>query len=572
MRSSADANIQPRLDSRRTREVSSSLPLNTSATNYRPGFGRWIPGTTAPAFSESALAALLQTIRERIWILRENDHGPLGVAVGGSLETAESSKGADCVGVLPPLYPEWLGSRAFLEAHRVRFAYIAGEMATGIASPAMVIAMARAGMLGFYGAAGQSLTEIERCIHEIEHALGTTDTAPAWGANLIHSPNEPALERATVELFLKCRVKRVSASAFMNLTPNVVRYACTGLRRDPSAKGGVRREFSVFAKVSRPEVASPFMRPAPKAMLDELVRQGQLTRESADLALELPVATDITVEADSGGHTDNRPLTALLPVMLALRDSIAIEHPHRSPIRIGAAGGLGTPSAVAAAFALGADYVLTGSINQSAVEAGTSSEVKRLLAQTGLADVMMAPAADMFELGVKVQVLKRGTMFPVRAGKLHEVFKSYPGIEAIPAAVRGSLEKEIFRKGLDEVWTSTREYWLKRDPAEVAQAETDPKHRMALCFRAYLGGSSRWARSGDPDRRLDYQIWCGPGMGAFNTWVAGSFLEKLENRSVVQIARNLLEGAAAVTRAQQARSYGVDVPAKAFDFRPRPLE
>ena len=40
---------------------------------------------------------------------------------------------------------------------------------------------------------------------------------------------------------------------------------------------------------------------------------------------------------------------------------------------------------------------------------------------------------------------------------------------------------------------------------------------------------------------------------------------------MVQIARNLLEGAAVITRAQQLRSYGVAVPSSAFDYRPRPL-
>ena len=40
-----------------------------------------------------------------------------------------------------------------------------------------------------------------------------------------------------------------------------------------------------------------------------------------------------------------------------------------------------------------------------------------MLAKAGLADVVMAPAADMFELGVEVQVLKRGSMFGVRAKK-----------------------------------------------------------------------------------------------------------------------------------------------------------
>ena len=94
---------------------------------------------------------------------------------------------------------------------------------------------------------------------------------------------------------------------------------------------------------------------------------------------------------------------------------------------------------------------------------------------------------------------------------------------------------------------------------------------MALVFRWYLGQSSRWAIQGLPERRLDYQIWCGPAMGAFNAWVQGSFLEPIAQRTVVQIALNLLEGAAAITRAQQLRSYGVPVAAEAFDFRPRPL-
>ena len=91
---------------------------------------------------------------------------------------------------------------------------------------------------------------------------------------------------------------------------------------------------------------------------------------------------------------------------------------------------------------------------------------------------------------------------------------------------------------------------------------------MALVFRSYLGHSSRWAIAGEPERRTDYQIWCGPAMGAFNAWVRGSFLEDPTRRTVVQVARNLLEGAAAVTRAQQLRACGLPVPLGAFDFRP----
>jgi PfaD family protein len=188
-----------------------------------------------------------------------------------------------------------------------------------------------------------------------------------------------------------------------------------------------------------------------------------------------------------------------------------------------------------------------------------------------MADVMMAPAADMFELGVKVQVLRRGTLFGPRAARLYEVYSAYESIEAIPPAERAQLEAQLFRMPLADVWADTRRFFAKRDPREIEKGEADPKHKLALVCRWYLGRASRWAIDGEATRKLDYQIWCGPAMGAFNAWAAGSFLASPEQRSVVQIARNLLEGAAVLTRAHQLRTYGVPVPAAAFEFKPRRL-
>jgi PfaD family protein len=194
-----------------------------------------------------------------------------------------------------------------------------------------------------------------------------------------------------------------------------------------------------------------------------------------------------------------------------------------------------------------------------------------MLAQAGLADVMMAPCADMFELGVRVQVLRRGTMYGVRAQRLYDLYRSYDSLEALPAEVRQRLEAEILGATCDEVWSEVRRFFEERDRRELERAEREPKHRMALVFRWYLGMASKWPVEGDSRRRLDYQIWCGPAMGAFNDWVAGSFLQAPANRGVVQIALNLLEGAAVVTRAQQLRAAGLAVPAAAFGFTPRPL-
>jgi PfaD family protein len=509
-------------------------------------------------------------------VLRDPDSGAIGVGMDGVLcpidrdlkSLPQGSRGASwrLIGLLPPLYPEWLGNRGFAEVHGTRFAYIGGAMANGIASTRMVIELARAGCLGFFGAAGLSLARIETAIDELQAALDPAGLP--WGVNLIHSPAEPAHEEAVAEMLIGRGVRCVEASAYLRLTAAVVRYACTGLTR--AADGSVLRRHRVIAKVSRSEVARQFLNPAPAALLAKLVERGQLTPLEAELAAGVPLAEDLTCESDSGGHTDNRPLAVLIPEIAGLRSRIAHERGYANPIRIGAAGGLGTPAAVAAAFALGADYVQTGSVNQACVESGLSAVARAQLAQADMADVAMAPAADMFEMGVDVQVLRRGTLFAPRARKLYELYRANPSLESIPAEDREKVEG-MLRASFDEAWASTRTFWMGRDPKQVERAERDPKHRMALVFRGYLGLASRWAIDGIAERSSDYQIWCGPAMGAFNSWARGSFLEDPAQRTVVQVALNLLEGAAVVTRAQQLRSYGAPVPAQAFDYRPRTL-
>ncbi|NUN52812.1 MAG: hypothetical protein HUU06_08505 [Planctomycetaceae bacterium] len=262
----------------------------------------------------------------------------------------------------------------------------------------------------------------------------------------------------------------------------------------------------------------------------------------------------------NGAPDDRRVEVALLPTMLALRDRMQERHAYATPPRVGAAGGIATPAAAAAAFSMGAGWILCGSVNQACVESGSSDAVREMLAAAEQADVAMAPAADMFEMGVKVQVLKRGTMFPMRAQRLHDLWRAHGSLESLPAAERESLERTVFRAPLEEVWRGTREWFLARDPSQVERAEREPAHRMALVFRWYLGMSSRWANAGEPTRRLDYQVWCGPAMGAFNEWTKGTFLAEPRNRRVAVVAANLVRGAAVLLRAGMLRAQGIDLP------------
>ncbi len=523
------------------------------------------PNDSSVLFSSASIARAAERIREPLSIVYDGEQRRVGIAFDNAA-TGERAK-YSTLASLPAIYPEWLGDRGFCETHSLRFPYVAGEMANGIATTSLVVAMANANMLGFFGAAGLSRERVEAAVDELSRTLGRDRS---WGVNLIHSPNEADLENHVAAMLVSRGVGHVCASAFMALTPAVVHCAVAGLSQLPD--GRIVRKNHVFAKISRSEVARQFMSPAPSEMLGALLQKGAITPDEARLAAYVPVAEDITAEADSGGHTDNRPLGVLLPTILQLRDEITQQQGYSRQIRVGAAGGLGTPASIASAFALGAAYVVTGTVNQGAIEAGLSEAGKRMLALADVADVMMAPAADMFELGVNVQVLKRGTMFGVRAAKLYDIYTRCASIEAIPEADRTRLERDVFRMSLTDVWVETERFWDRRDVGEADRARRDPRHRMALCFRWYLGKASRWAIDGDPTRQTDYQIWCGPAMGAFNAWVKGSFLEDPAERGAEQIARNLLEGAAVVTRAQQLRTYGVAVPASAFQFRPRRLQ
>ena len=55
----------------------------------------------------------------------------------------------------------------------------------------------------------------------------------------------------------------------------------------------------------------------------------------------------------------------------------------------------------------------------------------------------------MFEMGVKLQVLKRGTMFPMRAQKLHDLYTQYDSIDDIPTDERQKLESQVFKASLE---------------------------------------------------------------------------------------------------------------------------
>jgi PfaD family protein len=540
------------------RLINSDLPTGSGSLTHtdmtlKP-HGFWEPDHHLPRTGDKAFSEALRNLSQSFYVVDVN--GQPGVAQDGMATLGTHMQPpSNCYRLLgwsPPSALRSLGDPGFKSDHGLTFAYICGAMANGITSTAMVEAVGRAGMIGFFGAGGLPIEQIESAIDTLQKNLGSIP----YGFNLIHSPNDMALEQKTVDLYLAKEIRLVSASAYLDLTLPLVEYRIHGIHRNNQGK--IVCPNRIIAKVSREEVARKFFSPPAEKNLRRLKELGKITDEQAAMARQIPMAQDLTAEADSGGHTDNRPALCLFPTMMALRDEMARQHDYGIPLRVGLAGGIATPESAAAAFAMGAAYILTGSVNQSCVEADTSLLVKKMLAEARQADVIMAPAADMFELGVKVQVLKRGTMFSMRGSRLYDLYRSYDRYEDVPEDQRKLVEETFLKNTFENEWENTRAFFNRRDPVQVDRAQKDPKHKMALIFRSYLGQASLWAKSGVPERAIDYQIWCGPAMGAFNEWVKGSVLEPPQNRKTVTIALNLLYGAAVISRLNGLKNQGVD--------------
>jgi len=175
------------------------------------------------------------------------------------------------------------------------------------------------------------------------------------------------------------------------------------------------------------------------------------------------------------------------------------------------------------------------------VEAATSDAVKDLLQQINVQDTDYAPAGDMFEMGAKVQVLKKGVFFPARANKLFELYRRYNSLDEIDEKTRVQLQEKYFHRSFNEVYEEVKTFYPEQ---EIERAESNPKLKMALIFKWYFGYSTRLALSGNQEHRVDYQVHCGPALGAFNQWVRGTGLESWRNRHVDKIGLILMNEAA----------------------------
>ncbi|MEO6084813.1 MAG: ACP S-malonyltransferase [Umezawaea sp.] len=394
-----------------------------------------------------------------------------------------------------------LGGSAFRDAYGVRHGYVAGSMGHGVSGPDLLRALSGAGLLGFLGTTGRSPAEVGSDLSSL--------TGCRYGINLPAGVEPSSAVARIVDLAVRHGVRFGEASAIGGVTAELVRWRFAGDVRD------------LMVKVPRLDLAKTFLRPARPELVDELLRTGSLTPVEAATARRLPVATDIVADSDSVWLSDSAG-SALLPAVLALRDSTS------PSVRVGIGGGIATPLSLATALLSGCDFVVTGSINQCTPEARTSDAAKQVLSRLDVDDTVIAPAGEFFELGGRTRVVRKGTLFAVRAETLYSFYRTYGGVADFTPATRAVLEQDYFGRPLAEL---------------CAPDSQQGKSGMAALFRRYFSESLHHALSGAPDQTLNYQIPCGPAMGSFNRTVSGTPLAPWQNRHVDTVANHLIVGA-----------------------------
>lgn len=429
-----------------------------------------------------------------------------------------------------------LGNQTFLKEYGLVIPYLAGGMYKGISSVEMVVRLAQAGMLGFLGTGGLNLSQIEQMIFAIRQKLPQQKNV---GVNVLYNFRKENNDEGVINLCLKYGISIIEVSAYLKVTKSLIKYHAKGLSFDKST-GKIIRKNRIIVKLSRPEIAEQFLKPASESILMELYENGELTEEEMMAAKHIALADCLCVEADSGGHTDGQNAYTLLPAMLNLKNELIRECHYDYPIYVGAAGGIGTPESAASAFILGADFILTGSINQCTVEASTSEVVKDLLQNMDIQDTEYAPAGDLFEFGSKIQVLKRGVLFPVRANKLYELYRHYNSIDEIDQSTKKQIEEKYFKRSCEEVYEEVKRHY---SPHDVEIMERNEKSKMAAIFKWYYSYSTHIALDGFIDDVVNFQIHCGPALGAFNRWVKNTKLEKWQNRHVDEIGVKIINDA-----------------------------
>jgi trans-AT polyketide synthase/acyltransferase/oxidoreductase domain-containing protein len=452
------------------------------------------------------------------------------------------AEGAALAAAAPGESSDGLGSARFRRRFGLRRAYVAGSLHHGISSPELVARLARAGALGCLGVQGLAVAQAEGLI---ARAMALAGRDRSFCVGVPAGTNQPALEDAIASICIRHSVPALEVRAEAP-SPALARFRL----QDLAARSATTGPRLVLVKVNSLDAAERFMRPAPAWLTARLVEQRAISPEDAALASHWPMADAVCIEPSARGG-EAAPCLSLLPVALARRAALARELRSAADVSIGLGGGLGDPAAVAAAFALGAEFVLLGSVHLRSAEAALPSSLKARLRSLDLTDIALAPDPDAYESGGRIEIVRAGGAFPAWAMRLREVWESHAHWNEVEPGLRRKLEREAFGCSFDEALSHARAYFAAQAPDEIERSERDGRHRMALVFR--------WAQyralqsTLSTDQPANPHLRCSAALGSFNHWWPTQDRADADLPHADAIAEAMMDGAARVLRNLQDR-------------------
>lgn len=428
----------------------------------------------------------------------------------------------------------------------LKYPYLVGGIERGITSKEMVVKCGKHNILSFLGTKRMNIEKIRESIVYIKKHLTNGE---AFGVNITYDPLDTELASKVVDLCFEYDVKNIELCGYHYMPKYIIRYKFNNLKYKNNK---VICNNKIFLKTDRLNDLEQLMEPASEEVLESLTKERLITDAEKRLLKNVSVIDALTISCESGGNMYKSNILNVLPTAINIRDSKVKEQGYDNNIYIGVAGDIGTPESVAIMFLLGADYIVTDSINQCSIESSLSDLTKDLLQQAGIEDTIYVPDADNFEIGAKIPVLKRGVMFPSRANKLYDLYRYYNSYYQIDKKLREHIEKNYFRKTFDEYYEECK----RNEPIEkIDIIEKDEKKKMALVFKQYLIEAASYGQEGLEEEKMNFSIYCSPALGAFNKYCNGGEMENWRNRSITKIAEILMHDAREYMDLKLKKSY-----------------
>jgi len=448
---------------------------------------RWILGHPGAEVHEVGPGKVLTSLVKAI---RATPSPTASPATATPPEAAPSSRPANGVRTYPQ---PGAGSRsAFRNAYGLRHPCVAAPPGHGLCSPGLIIALARSGVLAV-APGDEGLDAAERLLARVQAEV------PQGPLALAIPSAEPA---PWLEL---CSRRKVAAVLPEGFDPGSA--ALRDHRRSATASGRVLAQVADLRSAEAWLMSRGRSDPAGSRMADDLI-------------------------LSTGGRGPGA--LTLLPAIRRRRDETA---GLAGTVALGVAGEVGTPDAIAALLALGADFVVTGELNICTREAGAPDLVKDLLQGLDLDDLAWAPIDGHFDPDAWRSVAGRGLFFARRARRLHEILVRYPSWEAVPEDLRAELDRR---------WLPTPFEASRRDLAQTVAGwdALDGRGQMAAVFREYARAARAWAAAGDRGRQADFLLEATPALAAFNRWARGAALGDWRARSAADVTARLMDAAA----------------------------